>query len=243
MSKNSNTTQMIVKDVIAKIQSGEYPLHSKIPSEMKLAEMFQVGRSTVREALSVLKSLNIVESRQGGGHYIIDNNVSFLINSLDIDSDEYQKIKDLFEVRYIMEPEAAALAAQRRTEEDLEKLYEILNRFKRVLETDEEVGKVEDFHFHKTLINATHNPIMINLMNQLSDIYQKTLDITLKQNIGYPSKRQQVYREHESIYLAIKDGQPELAKVYCKIHLDNVLNKINYMYNIKDTISRGLKKS
>lgn len=238
MTKSKNSSQIIVKDVIAKIQSGEYPLHSKIPSEKKLAELFNVGRSTVREALSVLKSLNIVTSKQGGGHYIIENNVSFLLNSMDIETEEYQEIKNLFEVRYILETEAAAIAAERRTEQDLESLQEILARFKKVLESDDGIGKTEDFEFHRTMIQATHNSCLIQLMNQLSEMYQKALGITLKQNLGFPSKRQKVFKEHYAIYEAIRDGHSELAKVYCKIHLDNVLVKLNYMYNIKGIICR-----
>ncbi|MGM8365733.1 FadR/GntR family transcriptional regulator [Virgibacillus sp. W0181] len=229
--ENVKLSQLIVKEIMLRIETGEYPLFSRLPSENKLAEKFKVGRSTIRESLSVLKSLGILSSKQGGGHFIHETNLTPLINSINIQTREYQEIKYLFEVRFILESEAAFMAAERRTTDDIIQLEESLRKFKVALESPDQTGQLEDFEFHKTMINTTHNPIMIKLMDSLSDMYQKTLEITLKQNLGLNRKRQDVYKEHKNIFKAIKDGQPELAKIQCLIHLGNVQKKVNYLYH------------
>ena len=225
-------SEHIVRDIISKIHSGEFPMNSKLPPELTLAKLYNVGRSTVREALSVLKSLGILSSRQGGGHYIGEVDIHFLLENIEVDTEEYLEIKNLFELRYILDTEAAFLAAERRTEEDLLELRKALDEFKQTLHSTNNAGKDADYHFHKSLIKATHNPFMIKIMDDLSDKYQKALGVTLKQNIGLREKRYSVYKEHEDILKAIEEGKPELAKVYCKIHLDNVQKKLNFLYLI-----------
>lgn len=229
--KKTKRSQLIVKDIMSKIQGGEYSLHSRLPTEMSLSKSYGVGRSSVREALSVLKSLGIVTSRQGGGHFVAEVDLEFLVDNLEIETEEYQEIKHLFELRITLESKAAYLAAERRTEEDLEQLRVALEKLKEALESKGRHGQEEDFLFHQSMIRATHNPVMIKVMEDLSEMYAKTLNVTLKKNIGLVHKRQQIYQEHEAIYQAIKEGKPELAKVQCIIHLENVQKKINYLFN------------
>ncbi|MGE8203214.1 FadR/GntR family transcriptional regulator [Heyndrickxia sp. NPDC080065] len=231
MKKEKNIlSNHIVRDIISKINSGEFPVHSKLPPELTLAKNYNVGRSTVREALSGLKSLGILSSKQGGGHYIGEVDVHFLLENFEINTEEYLEIKALFELRYILDTEAAFFAAERRTEEDLVELRKALTDFKQTLLSTSDSGRDADFNFHKAMVNATHNPFMIKVLHDLSEKYQKALSVTLKQNIGLNEKRHAVYKEHEDILKAIEEGKPELAKVYCKIHLDNVQKKLNFLY-------------
>lgn len=230
-TKKMEKTQMIVQDIISKILGGEYTLNSRLPTEMNLASTYGVGRSLIREALSVLKSLGIITSKQGGGNYVTEVDSDFIIDNIMIENEDYQEIKHLFELRIILESEAAYLAAERRTQEDVENLQEALHNLRdALLLTRERSSQEEDFHFHKIMIRATHNPVMIKVLEDLSEAYMKTLSVTLKQNIGLMYKRQLVYKEHEDIFEAIKDGKAELAKVQCKIHLENVQKKINYLF-------------
>ncbi|WP_066292468.1 FadR/GntR family transcriptional regulator [Bacillus sp. FJAT-29937] len=223
-------SQHIVRDIITKIHSGEFPLNSKLPSELTLASTYKVGRSKIREALSVLKSLGILTSKQGGGHYIGEVDIQFLLENIEVDTDEYLEIKSLFELRYILDTEAAFLAAERRTEEDIVELRKALLEFEQSLRSPNDAGQDADYHFHRAMISATHNPFMIKVLDDLSEKYHKALSVTLKQNIGLNEKRHSVYKEHEDILKAIEEGKPELAKVYCKIHLDNVQKKLNFLY-------------
>ncbi|RFU64811.1 FadR/GntR family transcriptional regulator [Peribacillus glennii] len=232
--EKSKVSKIIVKDIIYKIQTEEYSVGSRLPSEMVLASRFNVGRSTVREALSVLKSLGIISSRQGGGHFIEEVDLTFLVTNMELETSEYKQIKSLFEIRYTLELQAAYLAAERRTEEDLVKLRKALDDFKETLLSSDDTGRDEDFRFHKALFEATHNPFMIKIMDNLSEWFQKALAVTLRQNIGLVEKRHSVYKEHEDLFKAIEEGKPELAKVLCKMHLDNVQKKLNYLFLFQD---------
>ncbi|BCJ87707.1 FadR/GntR family transcriptional regulator [Effusibacillus dendaii] len=227
MGKKPKISQTISQQLLTMINTGQFPAGSRLPSEMDLAAHFSVSRATIREALSVLNALGILSSRQGGGNYVEEVDVSSLLTQMQVQATDLQQMRHLFEIRIILETEAAYLAALRRTESDLEQMHNALQILKYDFSTNDKSGDEADFSFHQQMVRAAHNPIMLHTMTHLSDLYRKVLAITLKQNIGLPRKRQQVYKEHEDIYLAIEAGQPELAKVQCRIHLQNVQKKLD----------------
>lgn len=230
MARKPKISQEISKQLIEMIKSDEFPPGSKLPSEMELTKRFAVSRASIREALSVLNAMGIISSHQGGGSFVEEFDVSSLIAPLQIQSADVKQIKHLFEIRIILETEAAYLAALRRTPEDLKRMHKALKSLENDFSADDKTGDEADFSFHRELIRAAHNPIMVYTMDTLSNFYRQVLAITLKQNIGLKRKRQQVYKEHEAIYLAIEAGQPELAKVQCTIHLKNVEKKLSLVY-------------
>ena len=102
------------------------PIGEKIPNEYELAEMYGVGRSTIRETVKSLVSKGILEVRQGSGTYVIGT------DTLENDplgfskyEDKYKLALELFEVRLMLEPEIAALAAQKATEQDKEEIVRL----------------------------------------------------------------------------------------------------------------------
>lgn len=224
--KKEKMSQKISREVLKMIESGQLPAGSKLPTEMELAAQFDVSRVPVREALSVLRAMGVISSQQGGGSYVEDVGTVPLIQHFQIQHADIDDIKHLFELRKILEPEAAYLAALRRTPEELEQIQDALIWMKEELISETKTGQEADFKFHYSVIQATHNPVMINLLNNLSSLYKKGLAVTLKQNIGLQRKRHTVYKEHENIFLAIRDEEPELAKVQSLIHLKNVEKKL-----------------
>lgn len=227
MVMKEKVSQKIAKELMSMIQTGQFSANSKLPSEMDLAKHFGVSRASIREALSVLTAVGIISSQQGGGNYIEEVDICALIDAMKIQAADIAQIKYLFEVRTVLETQAAYFAALRRTPEDLERLYASLKGLEAALLRDAESGLAEDIAFHRELIRATHNPVMIHVMDNLSDLYTKAMNITLNQNIGKRRKRQQVIKEHQAIYDAIEERQPELAKVQCAIHLENVKKKLD----------------
>ena len=99
-------------------------------------------------------------------------------------------------MRKILEPEAAYLAASRRTSEELEKMREVLKWMEHDFNIKEKTGREADFEFHRSIIQATHNSVMVLMLENLSSVNNKVLDITLKQNVGLVRKREIVYKEH-----------------------------------------------
>ena len=115
------------------------PIGEKIPNEYELAEMYGVGRSTIRETVKSLVSKGILEVRQGSGTYVIGT------DTLENDplgfskyEDKYKLALELFEVRLMLEPEIAALAAQKATEQDKEYIE---NKYHAVVE---KVSEIDD---------------------------------------------------------------------------------------------------
>ncbi|QQE74391.1 FadR family transcriptional regulator [Brevibacillus composti] len=226
MSKEK-LSQIISRQLLQDIESGKYPAGSKLPTEMELAAQFGVSRIPIREALSVLRAAGVITSRQGGGSFVEERADNGILNKLTIENEDAELIKHLFEMRKVLEPEAAYLAAQRRTNEHLERMWNALHWLEEELADANKISLEADLEFHRTMFLATQNPVMIQAMENLSSLYERALNITLKPNLGMKEKRKAVYKEHHDILLAIEMEEPELAKIQCAIHLRNVEKKLS----------------
>jgi len=231
MIPKEKISQKISRELLVMIEEGKFPPGSKLPTEMELANLFDVSRMPIREALSVLRALGIITSQQGGGSYVEEVIPTSLSKHFHIQKADGESIRHLFEMRKILEPEAAYLAACRRTSDELEKMREVLKWMEQDFIFNDKTGREADFEFHQTIIRATHNSVMVLMLENLSSLYNKVLDITLKQNVGLQRKKEIVYKEHENIFLAIEAEEPELAKVQSIIHLKNVEKKFNLFLN------------
>ncbi|WP_224752585.1 FadR/GntR family transcriptional regulator [Metabacillus arenae] len=227
--QKEKVSQKISRELLVMIENGKFPPGSKLPTELELAELFGVSRMPIREALSVLRAMGLISSQQGGGSYVEEIIPSSLSQHFHIQKAEGESIQHLFEMRKILEPEAAFLAASRRTANELERMREVLKWMEEDFIVKEKTGREADFEFHRTIIQATHNSVMILMLENLSTLYNKVLEITLKQNVGLARKREIVYKEHENIFLAIEAEEPELAKVQSIIHLKNVERKLQLL--------------
>jgi len=125
------------------------PIGEKIPNEYELAEMYGVGRSTIRETVKSLVSKGILEVRQGSGTYVIGT------DTLENDplgfskyEDKYKLALELFEVRLMLEPEIAALAAQKATEQDKEEIVRLCDE---VEDLPEKIIQKKIRHFMRRL--------------------------------------------------------------------------------------------
>ncbi|TBL80129.1 FadR/GntR family transcriptional regulator [Paenibacillus thalictri] len=231
MAEKEKVSQTISRELLQRIESGEFPPGSKLPTEMELTAQFGVSRVPIREALSVLRAAGVISSRQGGGSYVEERSGgSALLHQIRIESDDVEAIKHLFEMRKILEPEAAYLAALRRTPEQLE----MMNRALQWLESESadtgKLGSEADIEFHRLIMLATQNPIMIQMAESLSALYERALKITLRPNLGLIEKRKAVHQEHRDILSAIEREEPELAKIQCAIHLKNAEKKLSLYF-------------
>lgn len=226
MSKEK-LSQMISRELLKMIEAGKYPPGSKLPTEMELATQFGVSRIPIREALSVLRAAGLINSRQGGGSFVEENSGPNIFGNVHIENDDAEIIRHLFEMRKIMEPEAAYLAALRRTPEHLDCMREALRWLEVEMADDSKIGMEADMEFHRSMFLATLNPVMIQAMDNLSSLYKRALQITLYSNLGLKQKRKAVYQEHLNILLAIEMEEPELAKIQCAIHLKNAEKKLD----------------
>jgi len=206
-----------------KIRAGVLKPGDRLDSVEQLAEQLQVSRSAVREALSALKAMGLIEIKQGSGTFVKSvppNRLDFplstamLSNKLDI--------ARLLEVRKIIEVGAAASAAINRTEQDIQAMVQILEDMKQA-HGDGELGEKVDYQFHVAIATASQNPLLATILDQISGLMIDTMKETRR--IWLYSKKttsEQLYEEHMNIFLAIQQQNEESAKQAMTFHLSNV---------------------
>ena len=147
---------------------------AKLPAERVLAEQLKVSRSSVREAIRTLELQGLVTSKPGSGTFIntqsLDAVATLMTSSLieGIGAGD-ARLKDIFEVRHLLEPQLAALAAERATPEDVERLSAILVEQQRQI-MEGETGVDADTEFHFTLATATHNTALVKVVSAVEDV-------------------------------------------------------------------------
>jgi GntR family transcriptional regulator, transcriptional repressor for pyruvate dehydrogenase complex len=226
MIVRKRVSHQIIDEIKNKIRTGEFPVDSKLPSENELAKMFNVSRVPIREALSALASHGIIESVHGGGSYVRPKPIDQLLDKPLMEVISYQQVIELLETRIILETKAAALAAERHEEEDLNKMYEAQEILFKELHDPDKINDKADFLFHQSILHSTKNNVLIHTLENLSDIYNRALKASLTINTTIKGKKQQVYEEHQSILKAIslRDVKDAEQKMY--IHLSNSMEKL-----------------
>ncbi|TMW71707.1 FadR/GntR family transcriptional regulator [Alteribacter natronophilus] len=189
----------------------------KLPSERELAERLQAGRSSVREALRALELLDLIETRKGegtfiqraGGHRLAEILASFFLR-------DTRAQRDVTETRAIIEIEAVRLACQRITDDQLEKLGEII-RESRETWYGGNLPVEQDYLFHKTLVESCHNRLMLNIWRPLVE-YSK---VALRESLARTGRTENSIDEHAGILEAIRKKDEEHAVKMLKKHLEN----------------------
>lgn len=204
-------SQEVTDSILKMIKSGEFSLGEQIPPESKLADMFQVSRTAVREGVKSLIAIGVIETRQGVGTFVRDSQPGPLRITGTAGQPTLALLLDLLEFRRILEPETAALAAQRRTALDLQRLELcVLELEKGVMRSER---PPEDLGFHLALARATGNSALIDTSSMIIRFYEgdefrpDELDI----------------HEHRAIYEAVRDGDAESARQAMRSHLDRML--------------------
>ena len=166
--------QQIVEQIEHRFVSGELKVGDKLPSERELAEQFGVSRIAVREAVKALREKGLVEIRAGRGTFITNGTEGVVRHSIGLlmKFEAVGASPNLVEVREIMEPEIAALAATRITEEQVITMTRAVGVMDMALD-NVEVFVEADLDFHLALAQATQNPIIPILMNSIIDMLRE----------------------------------------------------------------------
>lgn len=185
----------------------------KIPNEFELAEMFGVGRSTIREAVKGLVSKGILEVRRGSGTYVISpsspENDPLGLAKL---QDKYKLALELFEVRLMLEPEIASRAAENASEKDLEQLVQLCDETEELYKS----GKnhiLKDIEFHTCIAKCSKNQVVETLIPIIN-----TAVMTFA-NLTHRTLMQETIETHRAIVNSILDHDPVGAKCAMIMHL------------------------
>ncbi|MCM3536769.1 FadR family transcriptional regulator [Priestia endophytica] len=209
--------------MLLNIKNGDLKPGDKLDSVWQLAENFQVGRSAIREALSALRAMGLIEMRQGEGTFVREFDPSMI--SLPITTAVLMKkedIENLLEVRKVLEVGASGAAASKRTEEDLINMKNILEKMMNSV-GDEELGEKADFQFHLAVAKASQNPLLVGLMNNVGEMMLQSMRETRR--VWLYSKEttsQRLYDEHMQIYKAIEAMDVRRAQDLMISHLMSV---------------------
>ena len=191
---------------------------ARLPSERSLAEQFKVSRSSVREAIRSLELQGMVVTKQGAGTFINTENlesvVALLATSLSSGS---QTLQEIFEVRHLLEPQIAAVAAQRASLEEIEGLGEILEEQQQQISRGE-TGVDSDTAFHFALASATHNSALIKVVSAVEDILRLSRDHSLQE----PGRAQRSLASHQQILHMVEAGDTKGAQQAMEHHLTSV---------------------
>jgi len=221
--KKRNHYEEITEQLKAFIADGQLKPGDKLPSTKELSDRFGVGRSTMREALSALKAMGLIEIRQGGGCRVLDPAESAYappeLQTLRMNRDT---LLHLLEARQSIEVSHAQVAAEKRTDEDIARMKRIVEEMEGALGNDEE-GERTDVEFHAALAAMTHNPILISLFESI--VGQLELAIREVRRVELYANRlvaERLLKEHKAIFRAVAAGDGDEAARQMRRHLRHV---------------------
>jgi GntR family transcriptional repressor for pyruvate dehydrogenase complex len=190
----------------------------KLPAERRLVDMFQVSRSSIRDAIRRLELMGLVEPRQGAGTVVRDLSLRPSENSLaDVLLRKRELVTELLDVRCILEPALAARAALRISAEEIANLEDILSRQEERIRKGESTVE-EDSEFHYKVALATNNTVILKVLDVLMGLLRDTRERSL-QTEGRPQKS---LNGHKRILAAFKRRDAAAAELAMSRHLRDI---------------------
>lgn len=218
--KTSRLFEQIVQQVEDSILRGQLKPGDQLPAERDLAQHFGVSRTAVREAVKTLSEKGLVEAYSGRGTFVTDGTSQAIRQSLDLmfRINKQGGLAHLIELRTLVEPEIAALAASRIDATLLTTMHEAVATMDRSLE-DRDAFVEADLDFHLALAEAVGNPLILSLLDSIVGLLreQRILIFTIE---GGPQRGQ---AHHKRILAAIEKREPEKARDAMRAHLKQVL--------------------
>jgi GntR family transcriptional repressor for pyruvate dehydrogenase complex len=221
LARRARIPEQLAQELEKLLQDGVWEPGVQIPPERELAQRFGVSRASVRDALRILELHGWLEIRQGEGTRVASSARGFG-GRLRTRLHEPTFVAELFELRRILEPAVAALAAQRAEGQDLEKLEKVLLE-QRQATRDLHKFLEFDLGFHRALAETTHNTLLVEVLQLLVvELRQTRLSATARQ-----FRPANTLREHQRILGAIQQRDPEGARAAMLAHLSTVERSAN----------------
>lgn len=208
-----------------RVLAGEILAGAKLPSESELAGEFGVSRTVVREAVSHLRAAGVVETQQGRGSFVLD--LAGGPSAVRFDVRSQRDLVHLMELRIAVEPEAAGLAARRRSAGHRASLDEAMAAFVRSVEDPSRVV-LADFAFHLSVAEASRNPFVVELVQDIGPraILLHRSQLGADDSAADAEHLQLLIHEHRSIHQAIVRADPEAARSAMQVHLRRSLSAL-----------------
>jgi GntR family transcriptional regulator, transcriptional repressor for pyruvate dehydrogenase complex len=219
--------QEVVDSLTASMRDGLIKPGDKLPTESEIMANFEVSRTVVREAISHLQANMLVETRHGVGTFALAPQASTNFQIGDVDFATVSDVIALLELRISLETEAAGLAAQRRSEANLQNMQAMLDAFQTsILEDSDAVPS--DFSFHMEVAKATGNRHFAELMTYLGTMIIPRARVNTPNSApeGRLNYLRRVHGEHENIFNAIRNQDADAARAAMRTHLANSKDRL-----------------
>lgn len=222
-AKPLKSYEWVSRDLGDRILAGDLKPGDKLPSVVDLAAQYNVGRSTIREALSALKARGLLDIRQGGGTFVLAPPESQDEPAAREDwLDRADSLLQLLEVRKVLETGCASLAAKHRSADDLAAMQATLARMEEQLD-DEAFGEQADVQLHEQIARSTQNPMLVELMKSLSQrLHESMRDTRTLWFYGEQQSARRLLEEHSGIIDAIRQQDAGQAASRMDAHLSKV---------------------
>jgi len=230
--KQEKISAKIVSQIKVLIQEGDLRPGDPLPPERELMRLLNVSRPSIREALKSLIGMGFLETTQGNRTVVRSLASGRMVEPLHrLLKDDIRMVFDIIEVRKAIETWNAYYAAKRATPEDILRMEANLESMRSRLETDGYNLENEDADFHLAIAEATHNKFQTHIMFTIYDILKNSIG-QYRADIDIHT----IYRQHENVVAAIKEGNSEMARMRILEHLDYVESKI------KEVVAPGRRR-
>lgn len=230
---SSGVLDTVVRRIEEKVLDGSWRGAGRLPAERALAEHFGVSRPTVREAIRHLVSKGMLETKRGSGVYVVQKQPAALAAPwLQLVAEQAPLREEVLEFRMVFECAAARFAAQRSTPDELYRLETLIARMRdAVTDHDVEAEARMDGEFHTALTAAAHNRMLgqfyASVITMLREhIFANTFDAT-ENNANAAAQSEMRMRQHESIFFAVRERNPNAAQQAMFAHIDFVGRQFN----------------
>lgn len=211
-------SEIVAKRILEMVTSRALKPGDQLPPERELAEMLNVSRPSVREAIRGLSILGVVTSRQGGGAYITQLDGDALLGPIRFFlSLEDMNIRELYDARSLIEGDVARRAAQNMSDAQLAALEVILEEQVSTL-SDPRAFRLSDFKFHEAIWTGSGNAFLKRIGESLN-----SLGLEFRRRASeHPKVLEQSLKDHRHLYEALKARDPSAAAQAAEVHMRNV---------------------
>ncbi|TLN28578.1 FadR family transcriptional regulator [bacterium] len=215
--------EQVVELIEARIISGEYRLGDQLPTEFEMAAQYRVSRTVIREAMKTLKERGWVDTRVGKGTFLVDNVSRGVGASFDVivRMNPDLGFEHLIEVRELIEPGIAALAAVRASDQQIQAMRAAVEKMENAIEQASAIDDflTGDYTFHTLLAQSTGNPLVPSILEPVVTLMRDQQKYHLYRVKGGSVKSQ---NNHRLIMEAIENRDPEAARQHMLDHIRQV---------------------
>ncbi len=215
-SQKAKLHDLITSRLRELIRDGKLKPGDRLPPERKLAELFQVSRNSVREAIRILEDKQIIHCRPGSGTFVADIDGESILEAMtDAFESQRTKLEQILEFRQVLEPGVARLAARRISPAALNTLAEIIRNQEEILFRGEGNQRELDLLFHQTLVEATGNRVLSTVLDTIGEKIRETRSDSLLSE----RRARQSIAAHKRIFAALEAGDSRRAGKEMERHL------------------------